>query len=77
MQLSDLQRRMLSLLAEREDWVSTPDLLTALDASHEEFKDEARQLSERRLVMLAVASLGSGGWKITTRGRDCVEGGAE
>jgi hypothetical protein len=70
--LSDLQRRMLALLADR-DRVSPDELVTTLNASHEELAKASRPLSEERLVMVCVASMSS--WfEITPRGRALARG---
>jgi multidrug efflux pump subunit AcrA (membrane-fusion protein) len=72
MRLSDFQHRVLALLTERGDWVTTGDLLAALDSSPRELQRGTRQLSEEGLVVVAVASLDSGSWRITKRGSDVV-----
>jgi hypothetical protein len=79
--LTDLQRRMLALLAEREN-VLTDEFLGAVCASREEFESAVRSLGEERL-MLAIVPLGGpdvraqGSWQITPRGREALRAASE
>jgi hypothetical protein len=74
--LTDLQRRILAIVAQRER-ITTAELLNALGISLEEFQPAARSLGEARLL-LAVVPLGMpgfsppGSWTVTPHGRDAV-----
>ncbi len=81
MVLTDLQRRMLSLLTERETF-PTDEFLRAVCASPEDFESAVRSLGEERL-MLAIVPLGGpgirlqGAWQITPRGREALRAASE
>jgi hypothetical protein len=74
--LSDLQRRILVLVGER-DWIATEDLMASVGASREDFAAAVTELSEHRLMTARVASLGSGWWNLTPRGRAVSEAAAD
>jgi hypothetical protein len=79
--MTDLQRRMLAVLNQREK-IGTDEFLRAVSASSEEFEAAARSLGEERLV-LAIVPLGGpgirvqGAWQITPRGREALRAASE
>ena len=66
---TDLQRRVLEILAGEEASVSTASLLARLDVSQEELLLAMDPLAKPGHVVAVVTSL-AGGWEITPRGRD-------
>lgn len=74
--LNDLQRRMLTVVAEGEK-VSSTDVMTALGISSDEFEVLVRSLSGERLL-ISVLPLGGpnlpapGWWEISPRGRQVL-----
>jgi hypothetical protein len=71
MELTDLQLRLLSLLA-KEDGATTTKLVEALGIPEAEFDATAEPLLVDDLVGTAVPTLGTGWWWITSKGREAL-----
>ena len=79
--MTDLQRRMLALLTEREK-IPADEFTSAVGASPEEFASATRSLGEKGLL-LAIVPLGGPNirqqvaWQITPRGREALRDASE